>query len=81
MKEVGLQSRFWKHHNPAELNAMTDEQVLQIIDEYLDRYITAYEKRNPGKDLPKIGTTLAEVRNKRTNIPKGPIVPGRRPYK
>jgi hypothetical protein len=80
-KEIGLQSRFWKHNNPAELNAMTDEQILQIIDEYLDKYITSYEKRNPGKDLPNIGKTLAEVRNKRTNISKGPIVPGRRPYK
>ena len=66
-KEPGLISRFWKHNNPSELNHMTDEQVVQLIDEYLDRYITSYKKRNPGKDLPNIGSTLAEVRNKRYN--------------
>ena len=81
MKEPGLVSRFWKHNNPAELNNMTDEQVLQLVDEYLDRYIAAYQKRNPNKELPNIGTTLAEVRNKRTNISKKPTVPGRRSYK
>jgi hypothetical protein len=66
-KEPGLLSRFWKHNDPSELNYMTDEQVVQLIDEYLDRYITSYQKRNPGKDLPNIGSTLAEVRNKRYN--------------
>jgi hypothetical protein len=73
-KEPGLLSRFWKHNNPAELNAMTDEQIMQIVDEYLDNYITGYKKRNPGKDLPNIGSTLAEVRNKRTNISKRPRI-------
>lgn len=66
-KEPGLISRFWKHNNPADLNSMTDDQVLQLVDEYLERYISAYEKRNPGKDLPNIGITLNEVRNKRYN--------------
>jgi len=66
-KEPGLLSRFWKHNKPSELNHMNDEQVVQLIDEYLDRYITSYKKRNPGKDLPNIGSTLAEVRNKRYN--------------
>ena len=67
MKEPGLLSRFWKHNNPADINNMTDEEVLQLVDEYLERYITAYQKRNPGKDLPNIGSTLADVRNKRYN--------------
>jgi predicted AAA+ superfamily ATPase len=73
-KEPGLLSRFWKHNTPEILNTMDDEQVLQLIDEYLERYITSYQKRNPGKDLPNIGTTLAEVRNKRTNISKAPRI-------
>jgi hypothetical protein len=81
VKEPGLVSRFWKHNSAAELNAMTDEQVMQVIDEYLDTYITSYQKRNPGKELPNIGATLAEVRNKRTNISKNPTVLGRKPYK
>ena len=67
MKEPGIVSRFWKHNTPELLNTMDDEQVLQLIDAYLERYITSYQKRNPGKDLPNIGTTLAEVRNKRYN--------------
>jgi hypothetical protein len=74
MKEPGIVSRFWKNNNPELLNTMDDEQVLQLIDEYLNRYILLYEKRNPGKDLPNIGTTLAEVRNKRTNISKAPRI-------
>jgi hypothetical protein len=74
MKEPGIVSRFWKNNSAAEINAMTDEQVLQIIDEYLNRYILLYEKRNPGKDLPNIGATLAEVRNKRTDISKAPRI-------
>lgn len=73
-KEPGLISRFWKDNTPELLNTMDDEQVLQLIDEYLERYITSYQKRNPGKDLPNIGTTLAEVRNKRTNISKAPRI-------
>ena len=81
MKEPGLLSRFWKHNNPSDLNNMNDEQVVQLIDEYLDRYITAYQKRNPWKELPNIGSTLAEIRNKRTNISKQPTIPGRKPYK
>ena len=80
MKEPGLISRFWKHNNPADLNNMTDEQVLQLVDEYLERYIDSYVKRNPGKDLPNIGSTLAEIRNKRTNISKKPKMTGRRSY-
>ena len=80
MKEPGLISRFWKHNNPSDLNNMTDEQVLQLVDEYLDRYIAAYEKRNPGKNLPNIGSTLAEIRNKRTNVSKKPKISGRRSY-
>jgi hypothetical protein len=80
MKEAGLLSRFWKHNNPADLNNMTDEEVLQLVDAYLDRYIDSYQKRNPGKDLPNIGTTLAEVRNKRTKVSKKPKITGRRSY-
>ena len=80
MREAGLLSRFWKHNSPAEINNMTDEEVLQLVDEYLDKYITSYEKRNPGKDLPNIGVTLAEVRNKRTKVSKKPQISGRRSY-
>jgi hypothetical protein len=80
MKEPGLISRFWKHNNPSDLNNMTDEQVLQLVDEYLDGYIKRFEQRNPGKELPNLGPTLAEIRNKRTNVSKKPKISGRRSY-
>ena len=80
-KEPGLISRFWKHNNSADLNNMTDDQVVQLIDEYLDAYIKRFQQRNPGKELPNIGSTLAEIRNKRTNISKQPTITGRRSYK
>ena len=80
MKEIGLVSRFWKHNNPADLNNMSDEQVLQLVDEYLDGYIKRFEARNPHKELPNIGATLAEIRNKRTNVSKKPKISGRRNY-
>jgi len=81
MKEIGLLSRFWKHNNPSDLNNMTDEQVVQLIDEYLDGYIKRFEQRNPNKPLPNLEKTIAEIRNKRTNVSKQPTVPGRRSYK
>jgi hypothetical protein len=80
--EAGIFKRFWKHNSPSELNNMTDEQVMQLIDEYLERYITGWEKRNKGKELPTIPTaTLNDVRNKRTNTSKVPTITGRRSYK
>ena len=80
MKEIGLVSRFWKHNNPADLNNMSDEQVLQLVDEYLEGYIKRFEKRNPHKPLPNLEKTIAEIRNKRTNVSKKPKISGRRSY-
>lgn len=80
-KQPGLFSRFYKHNPIEQLMTMTDEEISIAIDEYLEKYIDGFKKRNPGKDLPNIGNTLAEVRNKRTNISKKPIIPGRRSYK
>jgi hypothetical protein len=56
MKEPGLISRFWKHNNSADINNMTDDQVVQLIDEYLDAYIKRFQQRNPGKELPNVGS-------------------------
>ena len=56
---------------------------MEAIDKYLDQFIKGYESRN-GKyaELPDIQLqSINDIRNKRTNISKGPIVPGRRPYK
>jgi hypothetical protein len=82
-KQPGLFSRFYKKNPIEQLMNMSDEEITQAIDEYLEGYIKRFEQRN-GKNvpLPEIELkTINDIRNKRTNISKNPIVPGRRPYK
>jgi hypothetical protein len=58
-----------------DLMVMSDEELMQRIDEYLDTYIASWQKRNKGKDLPPIQTsTIAMVRDKRTNVNKSPRI-------
>jgi non-homologous end joining protein Ku len=81
--EPGIFKRFYKHNPVKKLQQMTDEEVMEAIDKYLDQFIKGYESRN-GKyaPLPDIQLqTINDIRNKRTNISKKPIIPGRRPYK
>lgn len=66
---------FWRKYDEQEINAMTDEQVLQLIDKHLDAFIDSWQKRNPGKDIPDLAKgTIADVRNKRTKIEKAPKI-------
>jgi len=45
---------------------MSDEELMQRIDEYLETYIASWQKRNKNKDLPTIpSATIAMVRNKK----------------
>ena len=77
MYEPVVVKSFWRKHNEAELNAMSDEEVMQIVDAHLEQYIIGWQKRNPGKDLPDLAKgTIADVRNKRTNISKAPRIVG-----
>ena len=81
--EPGIFKRFYKHNPVEKLQQMTDEEVMEAIDKYLEQFIKGYEPRN-GKyaPLPDIQLqTINDIRNKRTNVSKGPTVPGRRPYK
>ena len=80
--EPGIFKRFYKHNPVDKLMTMTDEEVMEAIDQYLEQFIKGYESRN-GKHapLPDIQlTTINDIRNKRTNISKKPIIPGRRSY-
>ena len=80
--EPGIFKRFYKHNPVDKLQQMSDEEIMQAIDVYLDQFVKGYESRN-GKHapLPEINLlTLNDIRNKRTNISKKPIVPGRRTY-
>jgi hypothetical protein len=66
---------FWRKHNEAELNAMSDEQIMQLIDSHVETFMDSWQKRNKGKDFPDLAKgTIADVRNKRTNISKAPKI-------
>jgi hypothetical protein len=66
---------FWRKHNEAELNAMSDEQIMQLIDSHVETFMDSWQKRNKGKDFPDLAKgTIADVRNKRTDARKAPIV-------
>ena len=66
---------FWKKYSEEELNSMTDEEVMQLIDSHVERFMDSWQKRNKGKDFPDLAKgTIADVRNKRTGARKAPIV-------
>jgi hypothetical protein len=66
---------FWRKHTEAELNDMTDEQVMELIDSHVKNFMDSWQKRNKGKDFPDLAKgTIADVRNKRTDVRKAPIV-------
>ena len=66
---------FWRKHTEEELNSMSDEQIMQLIDSHVENFMDSWQKRNKGKDFPDLAKgTIADVRNKRTNARKAPIV-------
>jgi hypothetical protein len=66
---------FWRKHTEEELNSMSDEQIMQLIDSHVETFMDSWQKRNKGKDFPDLAKgTIADVRNKRTNISKSPKI-------
>ncbi len=64
--EPAIIKHFWNGVTEEQVNNMSDEEVLQRIDAYLEKYIASWQKRNKGKDLPTIpSATIAMVRNKK----------------
>jgi hypothetical protein len=64
--EPAIISHFYRKNKMEDLMVMSDEELMQRIDEYLEIYIDSWQKRNKGKDLPSIQTaTIAMVRNKK----------------
>jgi hypothetical protein len=58
-----------------DLMVMSDEETDTKISQYLDEYMDRWQKRNKGKNFPDIAvSTIAMVRNKRTDARKAPIV-------
>ena len=68
---------FWRKHTEEELNTMSDEQIMQLVDFHVENFMDSWQKRNKGKDFPDLAKgTIADVRNKRTNVSKSPRIIG-----
>jgi len=66
---------FWRKHTEEELNSMSDEQIMQLIDSHVETFMDSWQKRNKGKDFPDLAKgTIADVRNKRTDVRKAPVI-------
>jgi hypothetical protein len=64
--EPAIISHFYRKNKMEDLMVMSDEKIMERIDEYLETYMNSWQKRNRGKDLPNIQTaTIAMVRNKK----------------
>ena len=75
MYEPVVVKSFWRKYKEEQIQAMTEEEVEQIVDAHLEQYITGWQKRNKGKDLPDLAkSTIAMVRDKRTDISKSPRI-------
>ena len=66
---------FWRKYNIEEIKTMSDEEVMQLVDSHVETFMDSWQKRNKGKDFPDLAKgTIADVRNKRTNISKAPKI-------
>lgn len=72
--EVSITNRFYKKHPIEELMTLTEAQIDEKIDVYLDNYIKGFKARYPGQDLPNLSKSLDFARNKRTDASKKPII-------
>ena len=75
MYEPPVIKSFWRKNSESEINSMSDDQVMELIDKHLETFITSWQKRNPGKNIPDLPKgTIADVRNKRTSARKAPKI-------
>jgi hypothetical protein len=75
MYEPVVVKSFWRKYKEDQIQSMSDEEVNKIVDAHLEQYIEGWQKRNKGKDLPDLAkSTIAMVRDKRTNISKSPKI-------
>lgn len=75
MYEPVVVKSFWRKYSEADIISMSDDQIMQLIDEHVETFINSWQKRNPGKDLPNLAKgTIADVRNKRTDANKNPTI-------
>lgn len=50
--EPNVVKSFWKEHSMDQIEQMTDEEIIQAIDKYLDVFIDRQKKQNPTWDFP-----------------------------
>lgn len=75
MYEPVIVKSFWRKHTEQELMAMSDEEIMQLIDFHVETFMDSWQKRNKGKDFPDLAKgTIADVRNKRTGAKKAPTI-------
>lgn len=71
----GLFTKFYKQNPIEQLMQMSDEDIDKAIDEYLDNFMSSWQKRNPGQKFPEVMLgTINDIRNKKTNVSKVPRV-------
>lgn len=75
MYEPVIVKSFWRKHKEQELMAMSDEEIMQLVDSHVETFMDSWQKRNKGKDFPDLAKgTIADVRNKRTGAKKAPTI-------
>jgi hypothetical protein len=73
--EPAIISHFYNSVSMEDLMVMSDEDTDKKINDYLDEYMDRWQKRNKGKNFPDISvSTMAMVRNKRTDYSKSPRI-------
>ena len=75
MYEPVIVKSFWRKYSEEDIQVMSDEQVIALVDSHVETFMDSWQKRNKGKDFPDLAKgTIADVRNKRTNIDKAPKI-------
>jgi hypothetical protein len=78
MYEPVIVKSFWRKYSEKDIQAMSDEEVMQLIDSHVETFMDSWQKRNKGKDFPDLAKgTIADVRNKRTDANKSPRIIGK----
>jgi hypothetical protein len=74
-KENAPLKSFWSFHKMDQVMQLTHKELDNLINSWIEIYQENQMKRNKGWWYPTVGgLTLHEVRNKRTNIDKGPMI-------
>ncbi len=74
-KENNPIKSFWSFHTMDQVMQLTHKELDDLIAVWIEVYQANQMKRNKSWWYPSVGgLTLHEVRNKRTNVDKGPMI-------